>query len=267
MAIKIESIETGKFTMEFFRFGNGDRTYVILPGLSVKSVMPLADAVAEANKIMHDDFTAYVFDPRRDIPEGYSIEDMARDTAEAIMELGLKDIYLFGASMGGMIAMTIAIEHPELVKKLVLGSSSSHVKEEQRKVIESWVDLAKKRDGEGLYLEFAKEVYPPQAYEGMKDYLISEGRTVTDEEFDKFIILAESIKSFDVSDKVDQIKCPVLAIGVFEDAVLDSDATMEIAEKLDEREDFRLYMYIGYGHAAYDIAPDYLQRIKEFFIS
>lgn len=32
---------------------------------------------------------------------------------------------------------------------------------------------------------------------------------------------------------------------------------MEIAEKLDFRPDFRLYMYMGHGHADFDDAPDY----------
>ena len=40
---------------------------------------------------------------------------------------------------------------------------------------------------------------------------------------------------------------------------------MEIAEKLDERKDFKLYMYKGYGHAAFDTAPDYRERIMKFF--
>ncbi len=39
---------------------------------------------------------------------------------------------------------------------------------------------------------------------------------------------------------------------------------MEIAERLDGRADFRLYMYTGYGHAAFDTAPDYRQRILAF---
>ena len=45
--IKIESVETGDFRMDFFRFGRGKRTLVILPGLSVQSVMGAAEAVAE----------------------------------------------------------------------------------------------------------------------------------------------------------------------------------------------------------------------------
>ena len=89
--------------------------------------------------------------------------------------------------------------------------------------------------------------------------------TVTDAELERFITLAEGTRDFNVTDELDKICCPVMAIGVYEDAVLDSDATMEIAEKLDRRPDFRLYLYTGYGHAAYDTAPDYRERILRFF--
>jgi len=40
---------------------------------------------------------------------------------------------------------------------------------------------------------------------------------------------------------------------------------MEIAEKLDFRADFRLYLYTGFGHAAFDTAPDYRERLVRFF--
>jgi len=62
-----------------------------------------------------------------------------------------------------------------------------------------------------------------------------------------------------------RIHCRVLAVGVFEDPVLDADATMEIAEKLDSHPDFNLYMYTGFGHAAFDTAPDYRERLLKFF--
>ena len=91
--------------------------------------------------------------------------------------------------------------------------------------------------------------------------------TVTDEDLRRFIILVEGTKGFNIVDELDRIRCPVMAVGVFEDRVLDSDATMEIAESLDWRADFRLYMYIGYGHAAFDTAPDYRERMLNFFLS
>jgi len=102
-------------------------------------------------------------------------------------------------------------------------------------------------------------------FEQYREALIAAAGTVTDKDLERFIILAEGIKGFNVASELDKIQCPVLALGDFEDSVLDSDATMEIAEKLDERADFRLYMYIGYGHAAFDTAPDYKQRILNFF--
>ena len=48
---------------------------------------------------------------------------------------------------------------------------------------------------------------------------------------------------------------------------MDADATMEIAEKLEHQADFRLYLYAGFGHAAYDNAPDYRERLLRFFLS
>ena len=267
MSIPIESVKTDGFTMEFFRFGKGERPLVILPGLSVQSVMGAADAIAGAYRPLEERYTIYVFDRRRDIPSPYPIRDMARDTAEAFQMLGLRDVCLFGASQGGMIALVIAIEHPELVGKMVLGSSSAHVRETQYRVLEEWIRLAKAGDKAGLYLAFGREIYPPAVFEQYRDVLTAAAETVTDLDLERFILCAEGTKGFNVVDQLDRIRCPVLAVGVYEDSVLDSDATMEIAERLDYRTDFRLYMYTGYGHAAFDTAPDYRQRILRFFES
>ncbi len=265
--IPIETVRTGTFSMRYFHFGKGPRTLVILPGLSIQSVMGAADAVAAAYASLADDFTIYLFDRRSDMPPSYTVREMARDTAEAFRKLGLKDVCLFGASQGGMIAQVIAIEHPELVHKMILGSSSAHVQEAQYRVLESWAQLAREKDRVGLYLAFGKEVYPPKVYEQSREALTAAAQSVTDEDLRRFIILVEGTKDFNIVDELDKIRCPVLAVGVFEDSVLDSDATMEIAENLDSRADFRLYMYIGYGHAAFDTAPDYRQRMLNFFLS
>ena len=100
-----------------------------------------------------------------------------------------------------------------------------------------------------------------------RETLIAAARTVTDADLERFIIFVEGTRDFNVVDELDKISCPVMAVGVYEDSVLDSDATMEIAEKLDDHADFRLYMYVGYGHAAFDTAPDYRERLLRFFTS
>jgi pimeloyl-ACP methyl ester carboxylesterase len=49
----------------------------------------------------------------------YTLADMADDTAGLLTELDLAPAHLIGASMGGMIAQTLAIKRPELVRSLV----------------------------------------------------------------------------------------------------------------------------------------------------
>jgi len=262
---EIKKCVTDGFEMEYFKFGNGNRNMVIIPGLSVQSVMGASDPVIKEYEIMINDFSVYVFDRRKEVSSPYSIHDMAEDTVKVINKLGLADLYIFGASQGGMISMDIAINHPELVKKLVLGSTSSNVRPKQQGIINNWIKLAGERDRQALYLNFCEEVYPKEIFEQFRESFIEASKTITDKELDKFLILAEGAKNFDLKDRVKEIQCPTLVIGSYEDAILDSDATMEIAENLDFRPDFKLFMYKGYGHAAYDTAPDYRKRIFDFF--
>ena len=58
----------------------------------------------------------------------YSIETMAADTAGLMQALGLKQARIIGVSMGGRIALELALQHPELVKELILVSTSARVK-------------------------------------------------------------------------------------------------------------------------------------------
>ena len=265
-SIKIETVKTDDFEMDYFKFGTGKETMVIIPGLSVDGVMKYADAVAAAYAPMAEEYTIYVFERRKNLPEKYSVYDMAEDTASAMRKLGLKDIYLFGASQGGMISMIIAIEEPESVKKLVLGSTAASVEDAQyQKAVGEWVRFAKEGKKEELYLSFGEAVYPKEIFEQSRDALKEGAKAVTEEDLSRFVILAEAVRDFDVSDRLSRITCPVLVLGSKDDAVLGGEASERLFDAFKDRSDCELYMYEGYGHAAYDLAPDYKERMLNFY--
>ena len=61
---------------------------------------------------------------RTDKPDTqYSIEMMAEDTAGLLGGLGMKHVNVLGISMGGRIAISLTLGHPELVRTLVLAST------------------------------------------------------------------------------------------------------------------------------------------------
>ena len=55
----------------------------------------------------------------------YTLDDMARDTVGLMDALGIGQAHVVGASMGGMIAQIVAIEHPKRVKSLTSIMSTS----------------------------------------------------------------------------------------------------------------------------------------------
>jgi pimeloyl-ACP methyl ester carboxylesterase len=57
-------------------------------------------------------------------PVPYTLSDMAADTIGLLDHLGVEQAHLMGASMGGMIVQTIAIEHPERCLSLISMMSS-----------------------------------------------------------------------------------------------------------------------------------------------
>jgi pimeloyl-ACP methyl ester carboxylesterase len=52
-------------------------------------------------------------------PVAYTLSDMAADAMQVLNHLNIERAHIMGASMGGMIAQTVAIEHPHRVKTLI----------------------------------------------------------------------------------------------------------------------------------------------------
>src|SRR4029078_7434993 len=60
-----------------------------------------------------------------DIARPLTYEQMGEDTAALLRQLNIADADVLGYSMGGGIALQIAIRHPDLVRKLVLAGTAA----------------------------------------------------------------------------------------------------------------------------------------------
>lgn len=257
----MRTVIAGNMEMDYVTFGGGEKNFVIIPGLSIHSVMGLEDIIAEAYKDFAKDYTVYVFDRAKNFGKGYTIREMAADTAKAMETLGIEKADIFGASQGGMLAMYLAIDSPEMVNKLILGSTLAKPNETFTKTARKWNELAKKKDETALAESFVDNVFSEGTLKVYREALIKMNSGITEEEFARLVILTEACKTFDCYDELAKIKCPTLVIGSRDDRVVTPEGSEQLAEALS----CELYMYEDcYGHAVYDEAPDYKQRCLDF---
>jgi 3-oxoadipate enol-lactonase len=57
--------------------------------------------------------------------DGYDIENLTEDAAGLIRALGVAPCHFVGLSMGGFVGMRLAARHPELIRSLILMSTSA----------------------------------------------------------------------------------------------------------------------------------------------
>ncbi len=249
--------------MDYIKFGSGKNNFVILPGLAIHSVIGLADLIKDAYRDFSQEYTVYVFDRAKDIDDGYTIRDMAKDTAEAMKSLGIQKADIFGASQGGMIALYLAVDYPKLVNKMILGSALAKPNDTFSRIIDEWIRLAEAKNEIGLLESFADNVYSKATLQAYRETLISSNMGISDEEYRRFIILARACRTFDCSDLLTSVSCPVLVIGSKGDRVVTAAGSEQIADALG----CDIYIYDEtFGHGVYDEAADYRQRCLDFLL-
>lgn len=260
---EVDSVKTEDFEMRFVHFGNRKgHPVVILPGLSIKSVMDSYVAIFRQYTIFADSCDVYLLDRREDVPEGYDMEMMANDTIKVMDTLDIKDAYLMGVSQGGMLAQLIAVKRPDLVEKMVLCSTAAYVSPEEAAVMDNWIRLAKQNKREELVMAFAQAVYSAETLEANRQLFTAMADSITPEELARFVIMAGAAKGFDIREQLSEVSCPVLVIAGDDDRIF----TLVKAALLADLWEGDLYVYENGSHAVYDEKADFPQRIYNYFI-
>lgn len=244
----------------YFRFGNGKRVGIIIPGISLKSVLGMKEAIIKQYSMFSMDYTFYLID--RDVMrDGYTIEDMCDDVIRTIEELKLKDLYVIATSQGGMIAQCLAIKRSDLVKAMALLSTTYIVDEQCYKLFNSWISLAEQNNIKELIDTFSRDVYSESFYNKYKALFLSMADSVTREDIKRFIIMCKAMKGFNIEKSLKNIKSENIVIGSSRDKIFN----ISIQKSLISLIGCQSYIYNDYSHAVYDEDPMCIKRVLEFF--
>ena len=256
-------ISIGDTDMDYVSFGKGNKNLVMIPGGGdgLTTVRGLAIPMALSYRMLADEYKVYMFSRKNCLKEGYSTRDMAADQAEAMRKLGISKAMVLGVSQGGMISQYLAIDHPDLVEKLVLAVTLSKQNNIVKQALGEWLEFAKQGDHKRLMIDTAEKSYSENYLKKYRLIYPILGLIGKPKNYERFFIQIGSCLWHDAYGELEKIKCPVLVIGGRQDKIVTGEASEEIAEKLG----CEIYMYDDLGHAAYEEAKDFYERILAFF--
>jgi len=199
-----ERIDIGGRTLRVSLRGEGAPAFVCLHGLAdtLEIWDGLAVGLAERGRVVAVDQRAH---GESDAPPGpYRREDLAADVAGLLDRLGLSRAVLVGHSMGGIVAMTAALEYPERVGGLVLLGTASQAGAS----VADWYEKIALAAEEGGIDGFRRAIFgkrSPRAVAGNAPGLAHVTRCL------------KSLHDDPLTPKLGAIRCPVLVLVGDED--------------------------------------------------
>lgn len=246
----------------YITFGSGTKPLVMIQGLNTRGIKGAALSLAHMYRIFRKDYKVYLFDRRPVIQEGITVRDMASDIAIAMDILGITNADVFGVSQGGMIAQYLAMDRPDLVKKLVLAVTLSQNNDTVKQVIGNWITMAELGNMKELVADMAEKMYSDAYVKRYRPFLPLLTMLQKPKDVQRFVILAKACLTCNTYEALDRIKCPVLVLGGRQDKVVTGAASEEIAAKLG----CKIHIYDRLGHAAYEEAKDFNRIVYEFLV-
>lgn len=265
------SVRIDDTEMDYVTFGIGKENLVMIPGLGdgLTTVKGMAAIMAFTYKIFAKNYKVYIFSRKNNLGKEmqhssqsiYSTREMAKDLAFALNALGIHQTNILGISQGGMIAQYLAIDYPTLIDKLILAVTLSKQNETVQAVLNNWIHFANEGDYKALIIDTAEKSYSEnylKKYRCLYPLLCRIGKP---KDFRRFIAQAQSCAEHNAYELLNHIVCPTLIIGGRCDKIVTAAASVEIAKQIKNSE---LFLYEGLGHAAYEEAKDFNNRVIAF---
>ena len=154
-------VAIGDTDMYYVSFGSGPKNLIVLPGLTdgLATVKGKAFILSAPYKKFLKDYTVFMFSRKNKMPAGYTIRQMADDQVKVLTALGIKKTCVLGVSQGGMISQYIAIDHPEVVDKLILAVTAPYANNIVKNAVSSWIEMARNDDHLSLMTDSEEKMY------------------------------------------------------------------------------------------------------------
>ncbi len=259
--VKEGKLNIGETALDYITFGTGAKPLVMIQGLNTRGIKGAGLPLAYTYRLFAKDYTVYLFDRRPDIWDGITVRDMAKDIASAMDTLHIANADVLGVSQGGMIGQYLAIDRPDLVHALVLAATLCRNNETVFSVIDNWIALTQEHNMKALVHDMTVKLYSDNYIRRYKPFLPLLTLLQKPKDPVRFITLAKSCLTCDTYELLSQIQCPVLVIGGAQDKIVGSASAKELADKLG----CELMLYQHFGHAVYEEAKDFNQKVYDFF--
>jgi 3-oxoadipate enol-lactonase len=222
---------------------------------------PVVDELAEAHEVI-------LFDNRgigeSDAPLGpYSARMLAEDAVSVLDAAGLERAHVLGTSLGGMVALEVALDWPERVDRLVLacttpgGKLSAPMPEQTVRLMRESPTLPR----EVAMRRGVENALAPGADTALIERIM-EHRVATAQPLPAWLAQAAAGMAFDVWDRVGEIRAPTLVLTGDLDVVVHPRNSDLLAEMIP---DARLDVFPGTGHLFFWEEPErFVSVVKEF---
>jgi pimeloyl-ACP methyl ester carboxylesterase len=250
--------------LPYFEVGQGP-PLVVFSGLSPEHANPTGLArrfQLQTLKPFAKHFTVYAVNRKPGLQAGTTIKDLADHYAEAIAHQFPGPVCIEGISTGGSIAQQFAIDHPHLVRRLVLVATacrlSPYGREVQRRFAELTGDGRPRRANAALGPGLAATAAGGRAFAALM-WLFGASQRVDDPSDMLVTVAAEDV--FDASDELPRITAPTLLVAGGRDRFYSPELFWETAESIP---DARLSLFPDKGHAGVITHRSAIRQIVAF---
>ncbi|PEN12347.1 3-oxoadipate enol-lactone hydrolase [Longibacter salinarum] len=204
---------------------------------------------------------------RSDKPEEpYSIAQFARDVAVVLRQLDAWPAHVVGLSMGGMVAMQLATDAPELVRSLVVVNSAVDVRPQT--LHDVWFYLSRRFAVKLLGMRrvgkiIANKLFVRPDQEDLRSEFV-ERWAKNDPE--AYVRTVDAIMGWTVQDRLDRVTMPALLVSSEHDYTPISEKNLAVAQmpnaELAVVDDARHALPVEKPDAFNAILDDFLQRVE-----